>query len=221
MLMNGLTFLLKGGPVMWPLFACALASVTVMVERFFALRAVHRGNRGLRRQVRASLAEGRPQNALRLVEMRGGPVARVLQAALENRALGREKLEHLITEVAMEETPALSRGLGILDTIITVAPLLGLLGTVTGMIGAFQVVALSTGLSAPAEITGGVAQALIATATGLAIAIATLVGYNFLSDRVRAIVAEMEVAATQVINDLDLRPAGEAVPGGVYATADV
>ena len=183
-----------------------------MIERYFTLRAVLRGGRGLRRQVRASLAEGRGRAALSLVEIRRGPVARVLQTALENRALGREKLEHLITETAMEETPLLSRGLGALDTIITVAPLLGLLGTVTGMIGAFQVVALSTGLSAPAEITGGVAEALIATASGLAIAIATLVGYNYLSDQVKGIVAEMEMAATQVINDLDLRqPAMEPV----------
>jgi len=67
LLMHGLTFLLRGGPVMWPLFVCALASVTVMVERFFALRAVFRGGRGLRRQVRASLAEGRGQAALHLV----------------------------------------------------------------------------------------------------------------------------------------------------------
>ena len=216
MLTNGFHFLLKGGPVMWPLFLCAIISVTLMVERYFALRAVVRGSRGLRQQVRASLAEGRGRAALSLVEMRRGPIARVLQTALENRALGREKLEHLITEVAMEETPNLSRGLGALDTIITVAPLLGLLGTVTGMIGAFQVVALSTGLSAPAEITGGVAEALIATASGLAIAIGTLVGYNFLSDQLKGIVAEMEMAATQIINDLDLR---QPATGPAYETA--
>ena len=218
MLTNGFAFLLKGGPVMWPLFLCAIASVTIMVERYFALRAALRGGRGLRRQVRASLAEGRGRAALSLVQMRSGPVARVLQTALENQAMDRQSLEHLMTETAMEETPSLSRGLGILDTIITVAPLLGLLGTVTGMIAAFQVVAISTGVSAPTEITGGVAEALIATASGLAIAIATLVGYNLLSDRVKAIVAEMEMAATQIINDLDLRqPAG----GTTYETAVV
>ena len=216
MLMNGFAFLLKGGPVMWPLFLCAVVSVTLMVERWFALRSVLRESRGLRRQVHLSLTEGRVHAALSLVEMRGGPVARVLLTALENRTLERENLEHLITEVAMEETPALGRGLTLLDTIITVAPLLGLLGTVTGMIAAFQVVAISTGLSAPAEITGGVAEALIATATGLAIAIATLVGYNSLSEKVRRIVSEMEMAATQVINDLSLRqPEG----GYVYETA--
>lgn len=203
--MNGFGFLLKGGPVMWPLFLCAILSVTLMVERWFALRSALRESRGLRRQVHLSLTEGRVHSALSLVEMRGGPVARVLLTALENRSLDRPNLEHLITEVAMEETPTLSRGLNLLDTIITVAPLLGLLGTVTGMIAAFQVVAISTGLSAPAAITGGVAEALIATATGLAIAIATLVGYNSLSEKVRQIVAEMEMAATQVINDLSLR----------------
>jgi len=215
-LINGFSFLLKGGLVMWPLFACALISVTLMVERSIALRSVLRESRGLRRQVHVSLAEGRARAALNLVEMRRGPVSRVLLTALENRTLDRETLEHLITEIAMEETPGLTRGLNLLDTIITVAPLLGLLGTVTGMIAAFQVVAISTGMSAPAEITGGVAEALIATATGLTIAIVTLVGYNLLTEKVRLIVAEMEMAATQVINDLSLRqPAG----GPVYEAA--
>lgn len=216
MLINGFPFLLKGGLVMWPLFACALISVTLMVERSLALRSVLRESRGLRRQVHVSLAEGRARAALSLVEMRRGPVSRVLLTALENRTLDRETLEHLITEIAMEETPGLTRGLNLLDTIITVAPLLGLLGTVTGMIAAFQVVAISTGMSAPAEITGGVAEALIATATGLTIAIVTLVGYNSLTEKVKMIVAEMEMAATQVINDLSLRqPAG----GPVYEAA--
>ncbi len=216
MLINGFLFLLKGGLVMWPLFLCAIVSVTLMVERSLVLRAVLRDSRGLRRQVHVSLTEGRVRSALSLVEMRGGPVSHVLLTALKNRAMDRQDLEHLITEVAMEETPGLGRGLNLLDTIITVAPLLGLLGTVTGMIAAFQVVAISTGLSAPAEITGGVAEALIATATGLTIAIVTLVGYNSLTEKVRRIVAEMEMAATQIINDLSLRqPEG----GHVYEAA--
>jgi len=216
LLINGFLFLLKGGLVMWPLFLCAIVSVTLMVERSLVLRAVLRDSRGLRRQVHVSLTEGRVRSALSLVEMRGGPVSHVLLTALKNRAMDRQDLEHLITEVAMEETPGLGRGLNLLDTIITVAPLLGLLGTVTGMIAAFQVVAISTGLSAPAEITGGVAEALIATATGLTIAIVTLVGYNSLTEKVRRIVAEMEMAATQIINDLSLRqPEG----GHVYEAA--
>lgn len=218
MLIEGMAFLLKGGLVMWPLFACAIASVAVMIERYFALRGLLRGSRGLADQVRSSLAAGRVRPAIAIVEAHPGPIAHVLKAAVENRGLGRQDLEHLITEVAMEETPGLSRGLGVLDTVITVAPLLGLLGTVTGMISAFQVVAVSTGLSAPTQITGGVAAALIATATGLAIAIATLVGYNYLTELVRRIVSEMEMAATQIINDLYLRGAAEE---RAYETAGV
>ncbi len=200
MFTDGFTFLLKGGPVMWPLFACALISLTIIIERYFALRKVLRGSREMTREVQAALRGGRARPAFQALQTRGGPIAHVMATAIDNIGLERAELESMIAEVAMEETPAITRGLGALDTIITISPLLGLLGTVTGMIRAFQVVGMSSGRTAPAAITGGVAEALIATATGLAIAIVTLVGYNFLSDQVKAIVAQMEVAATKVIN---------------------
>jgi len=90
--------------------------------------------------------------------------------------------------------------LGWLDTIITIAPLLGLLGTVTGMISAFHVIATKEGISTPMAITGGVAEALIATATGLAIAIFTLVGHNGLQERIKGIVCEMEARGNAMLN---------------------
>jgi len=226
-LTDGITFLLKGGPVMWPLFLCAVASVAVMIERFIALRSALRGSAGLTHQVRGALMEGRERAALSLLDMRPGPVAKVLAVAVRNRTLDRRRIEHLLEEVALRETPALSRGLNVLDTIVTVAPLLGLLGTVTGMIKAFQVVALASGMSAPSRITGGVAEALIATATGLAIAIVTLVGYNMLTEQVRTIVSEMEVAATQIVNDVEglggaaESPAPARATGQVYEAAAV
>jgi len=187
---------------MWPLFICALASVAIIVERYIALRAVRRLGKGLVFETKKALMEGRDRVAVNFLETRGGPVARLLLTAVKHRGLPQAHLESLIDEVAVEETPLLARGLGVLDTIITIAPLLGLLGTVTGMIKAFQVVAISTGMTAPAAITGGVAEALIATATGLAIAIVTLVGYNYLSDQVKAVVSDMEIAATKVVNTL-------------------
>jgi biopolymer transport protein ExbB len=81
---------------------------------------------------------------------------------------------------------------------------LGLLGTVTGMIKSFNVVSLAAGGNAPAQITGGVAEALIATATGLAIAIVTLIAYNYLTEQARSIVSEMEIGATKIVNILEL-----------------
>ena len=203
MLNQGLSFLLKGGPVMWPLFLCAIISVAVMIERFLAQRATVQASAGLVKDVRKALENGDINETRHLLETREGPIPKILLTALNNRSLGREQLDHLMEEVAIDETPPLSRGLGALDTIITIAPLLGLLGTVTGMIKAFRIVAITSGSSAPATITGGVAEALIATATGLVIAIVTLVGYNHLSGGVKQIVSDMESAATKVINLLE------------------
>ena len=203
MLNQGFTFLLKGGPVMWPLFLCAIVSVTVIIERLLAQSAVSKASQGLVSKVRQALLQGDVSDTEHMLEASSGPVAKVLLTGIKNRDLQRDQLEHLMEEVAIDEIPPLSRGLGILDTIITIAPLLGLLGTVTGMIKAFQIVAVTSGTGAPAKITGGVAEALIATATGLVIAIVTLVGYNHLSGGVKKIVSDMEAAATKVINLLD------------------
>ena len=207
MLTDGISFLLRGGPVMWPLFICAIWSVTVMIERYFALRGVASGSRSLAVDVRDALQRGRRASAEQILNVRGGPVSRLLSVAVKNSGLPRLEIEALVTEAAAEEMPALTRGLSSLDTIITIAPLLGLLGTVTGMIKAFQVVAISSGQAAPATtITGGVAEALIATATGLAIAIVTLVGYNYLSEQVKSIVSMMDAGANKIINVLQQRP---------------
>jgi biopolymer transport protein ExbB len=105
-------------------------------------------------------------------------------------------------ELALRETPHLHKRLGVLDTIITMAPLLGLLGTITGMITAFNVVAGPDAANKTEAITGGVAEALIATAAGLTVAIATLPVYNYLTEKVKEIIAEMETRATQLLNIL-------------------
>jgi biopolymer transport protein ExbB len=102
-------------------------------------------------------------------------------------------------EQTLADQRVLNRRLVVLDTIVTLAPLLGLLGTVLGMISAFRIISVH-GTSHPAGITGGVAEALIATATGLAIAIFSLVGYNWCRDKVRQITEEIELRATQLEN---------------------
>ncbi len=201
-LVNGIGFLLKGGPVMWPLFLCAIFSVAVMIERFIAINRAAEDTDDLIERVRENLQAGRMNEALRIAESSNGPVPQLIANGLRNRDLDSDSIERSMEELALRETPTLYRRLGVLDTIITVAPLLGLLGTVTGMIRAFHVVASASGLNAPTAITGGVAEALIATATGLAIAIVTLVGYNYLTEKVKEVIADMEIRATQIMNIL-------------------
>ncbi len=216
-IVQGWDFLTKGGPVMWPLFLCAILSVTFMIERFVSLRRASRDNDGLLNQVRALLTEGRVDEALRVCQSTPGVVSQLVESAIRNRHMDAQSIERTMEELAMRETPTLYKHLVYLDTIITLAPLLGLLGTVTGMIRAFHVVASASGLNTPTAITGGVAEALIATATGLAIAIVTLVGYNLLTERVKEIIADMEARATQILNILATSSSSEEKPREVIA----
>lgn len=203
MINDGIYFLIKGGFVMWPLLFCAIAGVAIIIERYLFLKSILPGCRGLTNEIHQKVIKGEWEESAEYLKTKPGPVARILAVALENRDLKRKDIENLIEESAIEETPILHHHLSKLDTIITIAPLLGLLGTVTGMIKSFQVVQMSSGISSPAVITGGVAEALIATATGLTIAIVSLVGYNILTEKVKNIVSEMEIAATKIVNDIE------------------
>ncbi|HEY3377222.1 MAG TPA: MotA/TolQ/ExbB proton channel family protein [Armatimonadota bacterium] len=204
MLQHGWLFLLKGGWVMWPLFLCAVVSVTVMIERGVTLWRASANHAALLQLVRGHLQGGRRAEALRACQSTPGPVAAMLAAGLTLPASSEHStIECAMEEVALREIPLLQKRLGILDTVITLSPLLGLLGTITGMIRSFQVVAIASGSDAGFAITGGVAEALIATATGLSIAIMTLPVYNHFNERVRDLISEMEVRAAELLTIVD------------------
>jgi len=199
-LVDAIGFLVRGGPVMAPLIVCSVVSVAVTVERWMAVRAALADTSDLWQKVEDFVRCGEADKALALCEAEAGPVAAVLAAGIANRKLGTEGAERAMVDRASAETRALTVRLSWLDTIITIAPLLGLLGTVTGMIRSFHVISSREGISTPTAITGGVAEALIATATGLAIAIFTLVCYNALNEKVKMVTAKMESVGTQFLN---------------------
>lgn len=210
---NAFAFLVKGGPVMVPLMACSVASIAVLVERVLRLKEANTDTSELIRSVEDSLFSGQPERAEKACEENCTPVGAILHAGLKCRRGGVHQVQRAMEEKAMGEQAKLQVRLGMLDTIITIAPLLGLLGTVTGMIGSFHVISSKQGLSAPTAITGGVAEALIATATGLTIAIVTLVGYNYLNERVKRAIEMMELRATQMYNALaDLEERKNEIP---------
>ena len=208
MFQRAVNFFVEGGPVMWPLLLCAVLAIAVMLERFISINRAAADNEGLTEQVRELLNNGRVSEALRLCEETPGPIPALLANGIRNRDLDADGIERAMEELALRETPLLYKRLGVLDTIITVEPLLGLLGTVTGMMSTFNVVQ-AAGQNNPNAITGGIAEALIATATGLAIAIVTLVGYNYLTEKVKEIIADMEIRATQLMNILASLRGGE------------
>ena len=193
-------FLSKGGPVMVPLIICSLLSVTVMIERWVRLRQAQGDSIGLMARIEDFLILGKYEEAAQTCKRNDTPLGDMLASGLKCSEVRRA--EQCMQEHALKATPELFKRLSVLDTVVTIAPLLGLLGTVIGMIRSFHVISAKTGLGTPTAITGGVAEALIATATGLAIAIFTLVGYNYLAEKAKAIVSEMEFHATRLINVL-------------------
>lgn len=196
----------KGGWIMWPLLALALVAIFVSVERMVAIGRAASDNDEFLARVRQMVNAGDLAGALALSEKTPGPVPLLVANGLRNHHLETSDIERAMEELALRQTPLLHKRLGVLDTVITMAPLMGLLGTITGMIQSFNVVS-TAGSSAPTAITGGVAEALIATATGLTIAIVTLPVYNYLTEKVKEIIADMEVRATQLLNILASRPA--------------
>jgi biopolymer transport protein ExbB len=183
--------LVKGGLVMIPLVLCSVVALAVILERAWFWWQRFWWQRASPADVERLLAladAGKWEDAVNLGAASRSPVARVLAAGVRDR----EPSAALAMEAAAQaELAQMKRGLPILDTIITLAPLLGLLGTVTGMIGAFGVMAES-GINQPHAITGGVAEALIATAAGLVVAIVALVPYNAFTARVEATLESAE-----------------------------
>ncbi len=183
----------RGGPLMYLLLACSVVSLTVIIERaVFWIRETRRRNWKVIDDIFDFTEKGEYSKAISLGGDSVDLAARVLIAGLAHREYGlRESME-----VAAEEAVArMKRRLTVLDTIITLAPLLGILGTVLGIIQSFDLLEMS-GIQEPRAVTGGIAQALITTAVGLSIAIGTLIPFNYFVSRVRRLTKYLETVAT-------------------------
>ena len=186
---------IKGGPIMWPLLIASVLTLSVVIDRVvFLLR--HRPRRNSRdvEQMIALVGDGKLTAASQVGNSSGNAVARVLAAGLEHADTC---YEESIMCAANQELAHYEQGTGLLDTVVTLAPLLGLLGTVTGMIRSFGLLGASE-LEAPVAITGGIAEALIATGFGLGIAIFALIPLNILSNSKVSLELAIEEAATRV-----------------------
>jgi biopolymer transport protein ExbB len=183
---QAIDIIVKGGIVMIPLLACSLISLALTIERVIFWARI-RSQQAVQHML-ALVEAGEFDRALKLGRDSQHPIARVMAAGLAHRNPAPAKA---MEAAAQAQIPALKSRLGTLDTIITLAPLLGLLGTVVGMIGSFDIMS-DAGMGQPHAITGGVAEALIATATGLLIAILTLIPYNYFTTRVEKEMDAME-----------------------------
>jgi len=190
--------LIKGGWMMVPLAICSLVAVTIIIERFVFFRRLGKANRA--EEVINLARKNQIDEAISIIDETSGssgvhplPLMSVLSTGLTHRSEPGGAME----AVGISELSVMKRGLVALDTIITLSPLLGLLGTIIGMIGSFNIMS-TTGLGQPHAVTGGVAEALIATASGITVAVVTLIPYNYFLARVEKESDVIEAYATRL-----------------------
>lgn len=201
--MNQLINLFKaGGIVMWPLLILSLSAFYVIVDRVVTYRQIRGKAPGLLDEVLDHVQKNDLATAGKILEKRTGVMADCMRVALEYRHLPVSQVDRIVQEVGEEQFNQLEEKLPILDTTTTISPLLGLLGTLLGMIATFQAIAASHNAAENNTILAGVGQALYATATGLSIAVICFVAYNYFSSRQRNIIGETELAMTKLLNVL-------------------
>lgn len=210
--------LVKGGWMMVPIVLCSLVAVVIIIDRHFFFRRIRKKNQA--EEVIELTRKGQSQEAMRIIEdaEEAGnrlPVMKVLYEGINHFFEPEGSME----AAAAAEVSVMRRGLPALDTIITLSPLLGLLGTIIGMINAFNVMAVS-GMGQPHAITGGVAEALICTAAGISVAVVALIPYNYFLARIERETDLIETMATRLelalatATDASRRPLIESCPAG-------
>lgn len=191
-----------GGPVMWLIAFGAVVSLVIFLAKTFQFHREEINVRELLRGLTNVLKRDGIVEALTLCDNTPGPVARLLGAAILAYERGDENIQQAIDDAALDELPKLERHLNFIGTMGLVMPLLGLLGTVLGLLDMFEIIRVS-GAIASAEVAPPLAKALISTAAGLTVAIPCYLGYNYLVARVNAISLDMEKAALEITGFFD------------------
>ena len=190
----------NGGPIVWPILAIGFCALLIVIDRAFFLKAVHANTDRVMGKVNQLALEGKWKECDDIVkDKKGRPVYNVLKTGLGARGEERETQESILQEAILKELPRLERFLPTLNIMGAIAPLLGLLGTVTGMISTFHVITLY-GTGDPRMMSGGISEALVTTMLGLAVAIPIMLMHTFLSRRVDHIIGDMEEKAVALTN---------------------
>lgn len=188
----------KGGLVMYPILLASIIAVAIGVNRYLCYKGAISNIELLKEHLPELLRYNRLEEAKVICEKAGGVAGKIIKESIDERKEDL-KASDVAESIATHEVFQLKKYLNYLETIVTLSPLLGLLGTVVGMIGSFSVLSIESG--EPFAITGGVGEALIATATGLLVAILALVIHTYLAQRVNVLIADIEYATSiYVIN---------------------
>lgn len=192
---------LKGGFLMYPIAFCSVIALGIFLERLFFLRRKRVIPRDFLIAIEDMIVRGKLAEGITLCKQNNSVISHVLKTALEHYASRREVIKERIEEVGRREAASLESYINVIGTVAGIAPLLGLLGTVSGMIKSFNIISLQ-GVADPASLAGGISEALITTAAGLVVAIPAYVMYRYLMNKADSLILEMEESSIGMLDIL-------------------
>jgi biopolymer transport protein ExbB len=194
------TFFSTGGIFMWPLLACSIVAVTVIIMRGLALRRKNVMPLVIESEIERLVPGGSAERLARIVQHDDTALGRIVRAALQHLRAPRNETVEMVETKARHEVINLEKGLIVLEIITGIAPLLGLIGAVAGLVRVFSALGLATGSANTQAIALGIAEALNATVFGLSIAVPSLIGFSYFSKRVEVMSAEIETLVVELIS---------------------
>jgi biopolymer transport protein ExbB len=198
--MNLLDIFFKGGFIMWPILLSSIIGLAVSIDRFLMLRKAKINVPAFMVRIRGFIKKKDISGAISYCMQEKSPVANIVRKGLKKYKYGHDRVKDAIENAGSQEISKLEKGLSVLASVAGIAPLLGFLGTVTGMIQAFMTIQDLAGAANPSDLAGGIWEALITTAFGLIIGIPAFALYNYFLSAVKKLVGEMETVANDVID---------------------
>jgi len=193
-------FIVKGGWVLWIIIVLAVVATYIIIERLLFFSKIRTDESALFSRIRSCLEKGNFDEALSICDNNLSPLSSLIKTGIEHRGADEATLKEIMKDAAAQETPALEKRISALGTISHIAPLLGLLGTVTGTMKAFGVLGRFGSVADPSVLARGVSEALITTVGGLVVAVPVVIFYNVLVGRVNLILIKLENQVNSLIS---------------------
>ena len=198
--MNLYSIFFKGGILMWPILLCSILAVAIIIDRYITLRKAKINAPAFMVRIRGFIKQDDINGAMNYCRQDKSSVSHIIKIGLQKYSLGHQRVKEAIENDGRQELIKLEKGFNILASISGIAPLLGFLGTVTGMISAFMTIQDLAGAANPSDLAGGIWEALTTTAFGLIVGILALGFYNYYLNYIKKLVGDMENVANDVVD---------------------
>jgi len=191
--------LLKGGPILWIILALAIPVLAIVVERLLYFRRIATDEDKLFARVKTAVEKGHFDEALAICDTVEAPLGGLIRAGIENRTLPEAELKEAVRDAAVKELPQIEHTIQAVNVIANISPLMGLLGTVSGIISSFNILGQFGAVSDPSVLAKGISEALLTTAAGIVIAVPSMVAYAWLSGKANAVIGRLEGQANDLV----------------------